>query len=272
MEQGDQLLLLADLPAVRRRAQVREKKIVAPAGVNPVARVRVNVPVSHLDRDFDYLVPAGIESQCQVGDRVRVRFAGKLADAIVVDRIMDSEFAKLAFIERAVGPALTAETIELLHSVAERYVGMFWDVVRAAVPNKSKAGGAHKNVSIVDKAPQEDDPWARYARGSELIFKLRSGDRIRAAWCSAPASSWWQEIAALVDAVRAHDSAAGVIVLVPDASSIERLVAMITDAEIISHHLGQGQRYQNFLEVRSGSAKIVLAAPSQRTSRTCARI
>ena len=41
METGDQLLLLADLPAVRKRALVREKKIVAPAGVNPVARVRV---------------------------------------------------------------------------------------------------------------------------------------------------------------------------------------------------------------------------------------
>ncbi len=111
METGDQLFLLADPPAVRKRAQVRAKKIVSPAGVNPVARVRVNVPVSHLDRDFDYLVPAGIETQCQVGDRVRVRFAGKLADAIVVDRIMDSAFANLAFTERAVGPALTAETI-----------------------------------------------------------------------------------------------------------------------------------------------------------------
>ena len=262
METGDQLFLLADLPAVRKRAQVREKKIVSPAGVNPVARVRVNVPVSHLDRDFDYLVPAGIETQCQVGDRVRVRFAGKLADAIVVDRIMDSEFANLAFIERAVGPALTAETIELVRSVAERYIGMFWDVVRAAVPSKSKAGVAHNIERIVDTAPQEDDPWARYARGSELIFTLRSGHRIRAAWCSAPASSWWQEIAALVDAVRAHDSAAGVIVLVPDASSIERLAAMISDAGIISHHLGQGQRYQNFLEVRSGSAKIVIGTRS----------
>jgi primosomal protein N' (replication factor Y) len=83
MEQGDQLLLLADLPAVRTRVKVREKKVVAPAEVNPIARVRVNVPVSHLDRDFDYLVPASIEAQCQVGDRVRVRFAGKLADAIV---------------------------------------------------------------------------------------------------------------------------------------------------------------------------------------------
>ena len=262
MEQGDQLLLLADLPAVRTRVKVREKKVVAPAELNPIARVRVNVPVSHLDRDFDYLVPASIEAQCQVGDRVRVRFAGKLADAIVVDRLVESEFAKLAFIERAVGPALTAETIELVQSVAERYVGMFWDVVRAAVPNKSKAGEAGKIKSIVDKAPQEHDPWARYADGSELLLRLRSGDLVRAAWCSAPASSWWQEIAALVDAIRGHDCAAGVIVLVPDALSIERLVAMIPDAEIISNHLGQGQRYRNFLEVRSGSARIVIGTRS----------
>jgi primosomal protein N' (replication factor Y) len=262
MKQGDQFFLLADLPVVRTQVKERKKKVVAPAEANPVARVRVNVPVSHLDRDFDYLVPANIESQCQVGDRVRVRFGGKLADAIVVDRLEESEFAKLAFIERAVGPALTAETIELVQDVAERYVGMFWDVVRAAVRLKSKAGDTGKIKGIVDNAPQENDPWARYANGSELMLKLRSGDRVRAAWCSAPASSWWQEIAALVEAIRGHDCAAGVIVLVPDGSSIERVVAMIPAAEIISHHLGQGQRYRNFLEVRLGSVSIVIGTRS----------
>ncbi len=140
MESGDQLYLLADFPAARTRVKPLSKKIVEYAEVNPIARVRVNVPVSHLDRDFDYLVPAALDSKCLVGNRVRVRFGGKLTDAIVVGRAAESEFAKLAAIERAVGPALTPETLELVHAVTERYVGMFWDVVRAAVPTKSRAG------------------------------------------------------------------------------------------------------------------------------------
>ena len=262
MEEDDQLLLLADLPVARTRVKARVKRVVDPAEVDPVARVRVNVPVSHLDRDFDYLVPASIELQCQVGDRVRVRFAGKLLDAIVVDRLVESEFPKLTFIERAVGPALTAETIELVQNVADRYVGMFWDVVRAAIPNKSKAGQTPKIKRIVEKPLPGNDAWARYVSGSELISKLRSGNRVRAAWCSAPASLWWEEIAALVGALQEHDRAAGVIVLVPDATSIERLVGVIPEAKIISNHLGQGQRYRNFLEVRSGSARIVIGTRS----------
>ena len=123
MEHSDQLFLIADPVTARNRVKQTSKKIIVPAKSNPIARVRVNVPVSHLDRDFDYLVPATIDSQCQIGDRVRVRFAGKLADAIVVERIAASEYTKLAPIERAVGPALTPETLNLAHSVADRYIG-----------------------------------------------------------------------------------------------------------------------------------------------------
>ncbi len=267
MEQGDQLFLLADPASARTRVKSVNKKIVESAEVNPIARVRVNVPVSHLDRDFDYLVPASIDAQCQVGDRVRVRFAGKLVDAIVVDRMAASEFAKLAPIERAVGPALTPETLELVHAVTDRYVGMFWDVVRAAVPNKAKAG---KNREVTSNAgtPAHHVParhvnaWAPYSEGPALLEKLKSGKPVRVLWASAPASLWWAEIAELVHSLQVADPGAGVIMLVPDAPSIERLVSVIPEAEIISTHLGQGERYRNFLEVHLGRGRIVVGTRS----------
>jgi primosomal protein N' (replication factor Y) len=262
MDQEDQLFLLADPVVARKRVRPVVKKIVEITEVNPIARVRVNVPVSHLDRDFDYLVPAAIEARCRIGDRVRVRFSGKLADAIVVDRIPESEFTKLAPIERAIGPALTPETLDLVQAVAHRYVGMFWDVVRAAVPNKSRAG-ANRQSAIKAEAPvSRVNVWATYSQGRALLEKLSSGECVRAIWASAPASLWWEEMAELVHSLHESDSEAGIILLVPDALSIERLVEAIPSSEIISTHLGQGQRYKNFLEVHSGRGRIVVGTRS----------
>ena len=265
MEQGDQLFLLADPAIARKQVKSVHKKIVEPAEFNPIARVRVNVPISHLDRDFDYLVPAAIDGQCRVGDRVRVRFAGKLSDAIVVDRLAESEFEKLASIERAVGPALTPEILDLVRAVADRYVGMFWDVVRAAVPVKSKAGESRKGTTDSATLVTHDrDPkvWESYTQGTQLLEKIESGECVRAIWASAPASLWWDEIAELVRSLQVSDPDAGIIILVPDAPSIERLVAAVPQAQIISTHLGQGERYRNFLEVRSGRARVVVGTRS----------
>ena len=54
----------------------------------PVARVCVDVPLAHLDRPFDYLVPAELTGRPGLGRacRVRVRFAGQLVDGFVLDR------------------------------------------------------------------------------------------------------------------------------------------------------------------------------------------
>lgn len=38
--------------------------------------------VPHLDRDFDYLVPAEHSDDAQPGVRVRVRFHGRLVDGL----------------------------------------------------------------------------------------------------------------------------------------------------------------------------------------------
>ena len=57
-----------------------------PAAVDPVAHVVVDSPLPHLDRVFDYSVPASLDAVAQPGVRVRVRFAGRLVDGWVVAR------------------------------------------------------------------------------------------------------------------------------------------------------------------------------------------
>ena len=108
-----------------------------PAQWRPVARVAVDIPLAHLDRPFDYLVPERAATAAVPGCRVRVRFAGQLADGFVLDRADRSDHpGRLSYLERVVSPepVLTPEIAGLARAVADRYAGTLADVLRLAVP------------------------------------------------------------------------------------------------------------------------------------------
>ncbi|MDQ2957285.1 MAG: primosome assembly protein PriA, partial [Actinomycetota bacterium] len=123
--------------SIRRRPAAAAKHDRRPAESLPIARVAVDSPLPHLDRPFDYLVPAELAETVQDGSRVRVRFAGRLIDGWVLQRLAASEHdGRLTYLERGLGelPVLTAETSALFRAVADRWAGTFADVLRLAVP------------------------------------------------------------------------------------------------------------------------------------------
>ena len=103
----------------------------------PVARVAVDVPLAHLDRPFDYLVPERMAESAARGCRVRVRFAGQLTGGYLLERVSASDHpGRLATLERVVSPepVLTPEVAALAREVADRYAGTLADVLRLAIP------------------------------------------------------------------------------------------------------------------------------------------
>ena len=103
----------------------------------PVARIAVDISLAHLDRPFDYLVPASMDAAAVPGCRVRVRFAGQLVDGYLLERAQTSEHeGRLARIERVISPepVLTPEIFGLARAVADRYAGTLADVLRLAIP------------------------------------------------------------------------------------------------------------------------------------------
>jgi primosomal protein N' (replication factor Y) len=103
----------------------------------PVARIAVDISLAHLDRPFDYLVPASMDEAAGPGVRVRVRFAGQLVDGYLLERVQASEHpGRLARLERVISPepVLTPEIFELARAVADRYAGTLADVLRLAIP------------------------------------------------------------------------------------------------------------------------------------------
>ena len=102
-----------------------------------MARVAVDMPLAHLDRPFDYQVPESMADTAVAGCRVRVRFAGRLANGFLLERAAASEHGgRLAYLERVMSPepVLTPEVAGLARAVADRYAGTLADVLRLAVP------------------------------------------------------------------------------------------------------------------------------------------
>ncbi|HEX7745851.1 MAG TPA: primosomal protein N', partial [Micromonosporaceae bacterium] len=94
--------------------------------------MQVDLPLAHLDRPFDYLVPADLDEAAQPGVRVRVRFAGQLVGGWVVERAETSEHGgRLAPLDRVVSPepVLSPEIARLARAVADRYAGSVADVL-----------------------------------------------------------------------------------------------------------------------------------------------
>src|SRR5689334_21704174 len=144
-----------------------------PAATLPVARIAVDVALAHLDRPFDYRVPAHLDEAAAPGVRVRVRFAGRLVDGFLLERVADTDHAgRLAWVDKVVSPepVLTAEVAALCRAVADRYAGVLADVLRLAVPPRHARVEAEP-VPAPDAGAGADpaDPaagWARYPRGS----------------------------------------------------------------------------------------------------------
>src|SRR6185369_11974692 len=123
--------------AVAGKTATRNRGEWRPAAELPVARVAVDVPLAHLDRPFDYAVPEHLDADARVGVRVRVRFAGRLVDGFVLERVAASQHpGRPARLEKVVSTeeALPPEIGALCRAVADRYGGVLADVLRLALP------------------------------------------------------------------------------------------------------------------------------------------
>ncbi|MEV0433184.1 primosomal protein N' [Nocardia sp. NPDC050413] len=136
------------------------------ASGHPIARVLPLLSPAHLDRDFDYLVPPELDEIAQPGVRVRVRFAGRLVDGYLLQRLSSTEHTgKMVKLERVVSPerVLTPEILRLATTVAARYAGTRADVLRLAIPPRharTEASGStttpKKSAARVGETRTED--------------------------------------------------------------------------------------------------------------------
>src|SRR5215472_9824135 len=265
--------------AGRRPARRRAKPIAA--AELPIARIAVDVPLPHLDRPFDYLVPQRLADAAVPGSRVRVRFAGRLVGGYITERTSSSEHAgRLAFLERVISPepVLTPEIAGLARAVADRYGGTLADVLRLAIPPRHAAVESAPGEGTTPEEGEppagppdvlidtEPNPWDRYPAGPAFLAALADGRSPRAVWSALPGPRWPGEIARAVAATAV--SGRGALVVVPDARDLDlvddAMSELLGSAAFVSlsAQLGPAERYRRWLAVLREQVKIVTGTRS----------
>ena len=238
---------------------------MAVAATDPVAAVLVDTGLAHLDRPFEYLVPAEADEQVVPGARVKVRFAGQDLDGFVVSRAAEPDHdGRLATIRRVVSPepVLTPPVLALARAVAERYGGAVGDVLRLAVPPRHAA--AEKALAVegpeVDDVPSvESLAWSRYAGGPAFLARLTAGagpPRHCSPHVGRPRADWPRLLADA--AAAALVGGRGALLIVPDGRDVARVEAALTQRLGKGHHVrltadqGPQSRYTAYLKVVRG--------------------
>lgn len=225
----------------------------------------VDVALAHLDRLFDYAVPAPMDADARPGVRVRVRFSGRLVDGFVLQRATASAHeGRLAPLERVISPevVLGPELARLTRAVADRWGGVLSDVLRLAVPPR------HARVEAEPPRPAAPRPaaphvtgWARYRTGAAFLRALGSRKAPRVVWTALPGEDWPTRLAEA--AVACATAGRGALLLVPDVRDLVRLDHALRqtlgpDAHVtLSADLGPARRYRAWLRVARGEVRVV---------------
>ncbi len=299
-DEGTAGLLLSDLPAPVAvaaetaekeqkppggRAKSKDARTLRPAADRPVGRIAVELPLAHLDRPFDYLVPERLADRARPGVRVRIRFAGQRCDGFLIERAELSDHqGSLRYLDRVVSDeqVLTEEILGLARAVADRYAGTLADVLRLAVPQRHAAteaaaakGGNPRRAADGDPGgesrclPARPDAgsWTRYPAGPSFLGALAAGRPARAAWTALPGATWPEEIARA--AVTTASTGRGTVIVVPDARDLARvdealaaLAPAVHEAAPVGYvtltaDLGPAERYRRWLAALHGEALIV---------------
>ncbi|HJV14403.1 MAG TPA: primosomal protein N' [Propionibacteriaceae bacterium] len=237
----------------------------------PVARVAVDIPLSHLDRPFDYAVTAEQDSDAVPGARVRVRFAGRLRDGFILERVAVGDHdGALTPLYKIISsePVLAGDIARLIRKVADHYAGTFADVMRLAVPPRHSA--TEQAPRVATRRPPPDDhpegPLLDYPTGAEFLAALRAGRSPRAVWqvtpSAAPNGDWARGLASAARACA--DSGRGVVIIVPDQADLDRLGEACSETlgatrfAVLVAEAGPAARYRAFLSALRGEVHVVI--------------
>ena len=214
-----------------------------------VARLWVDTGLSHLEPTYDYLVPQSLDADVSVGVKVLVDFAGRKVDGFVVERINSSSVGNLKFIEKVTSPVplLTAEVMELVSAVARRWGSIPSEILTAAIPPRVMA--AEKGFTRESAAHSQDGSRSKNPSHSYYLF--------------TPGENPFERIASWAVT---RLSKGGVLVVLPELREVltlaEELSNLNADFLILDGSLPRSTRYENFLKVATGAAKLVIGTRS----------
>ena len=268
------------------------QRTVTVTGVHdPVARVLLESPVPHLDRTFDYLVPAAMAQQALPGTRVMVRFGEQEMRGWIWERgATTTHIGRLSALRRVVSdlPVLPEDSRRLIEAIASRSCGTRSDVVRLAVParhattEKAERDKAPLDLPTWEPPSSSEHGWRPYDGGQEFLNRLAHGEAPRVVWSALPAQSrpyearssgddgrpvpmvepWQVCLARAVQTTLASSRSA--VIIVATTRQAETLAARLRrelegePVVVLSAEHGPARRYRAFLALLLGRARVVV--------------
>jgi primosomal protein N' (replication factor Y) (superfamily II helicase) len=143
-----------------------------------IARVLVDVPAKAVDRLFDYLIPATLESVLEIGMRVVVPFGNRELMGFCLEIAPSSDFADtlkplLRILD--IEPYLTAELITVAKEIARESTTVLIRVLETILPAAMRAVYQTK-VQIVDPIHLDPNLLALFDDQDEITLDLQSVD------------------------------------------------------------------------------------------------
>ncbi len=247
-----------------------------------VARVLIDSSLPHLDRLFDYEVPASMQDSARVGVRVKVPFGAQQLAGFIVELLADHQpqialrpLSKLVSDQVVLHPDVVAAAA----LVAERYAGTLWDVVRLAVPTRAAKVEKEELATAPPLEPEELAPGElrsgeqpnqleHYEQGAAVLADWAAGRTRRAvaSWVPNFAGSWPGFLLEAARPVLARG--ARVLIVVPDARDLDELCEFLDErlgslayARLQAEN-GPTPRYRNFLRAIGGHVQLVVGTRS----------
>lgn len=231
----------------------RLKAEVAPAPSGPVAeslpvaRVRVDTGVFHLDQLYDYSVPEKMSSLAVTGVRVQVPFGGRETEGIVVTRSAKAERGgELKSITKVLSPhpVATAASLKLIDDAAQTYCCNPWDLIRSAIPPR---------VAGVDK-----DFFP-----SEASLNVLGNGSVPVYQAFVPFKPAHQQILEMIQQLKVRGS---ILIVAPDEKDVDllynELKAIHNDVLRLTSSTSREERYRSFLLSMSIGSSIIIGTRS----------
>jgi len=216
----------------RLRAEVAAAPSGPVAGRLPVARVRVDTGVFHLDQLYAYWVPERLSEFIVPGVRVQLPFGNRETEGIVIDRVVIPEKAgTLKAITKVLSPhpVATSTTFELIDRAADFYCCNPWDLLRSAIP--PRVASVDKELPVVHQASTNPKPK------KNSIYQSFT-----------PFSPPHEQIAEIVAEFNRSGS---VLIVAPDEKDVDAIIkslaAKFDNVLKLSSASTREERYRNFL-------------------------
>ena len=256
----------------------------APNG-RPVARVLLDSALPQLDHLFDYAVPADLEHDLRVGQRVRVPFRSRDRKTFgyVIEFAERSDFggelAPIADIVTRV-PLLDPPVWRLARAVADRAGGSAGDILRLAIPTrqvrveKQHLAAAESAAKKADDAdPESADPGAvdtaeapvEHGIAETLLtgarISLTASHGLERLHTGEWVGGWAASLARTAIAV--HRLGRSAVIVAPDYRDLDQLrdalSALGHDGAVrVDSRQSNGERYAGFLRALDTTPRIVI--------------